>query len=152
MADPTIKNIGADYTATDYRNNFVQMKTAPSDFATADATLIFSTYPFLPKGLNPSDSEIILYPVGIAQQVAYNEGVNQQFIPEIGSERKVGVSGTAIVSGQINRLQVHGPSLLTSLYYPSIIFYASTQIGHKTIMDKVKGRIISIGLKGLWDR
>jgi hypothetical protein len=121
---------------SDYRKQFVEMNTDATDFVTADSSLLLSTVPFLPVG--DSFTDIPLYPVGIAQQFSYNEGLAGQFIGEVGSSRKIGASGTAMGSGMISRLAVHGNSLVAALYRPTLIWIKSTD-SLSDITDRIAG-------------
>lgn len=121
---------------SDYRNQFVENITDATDFATADSSLVLSTIPFIPPG--DSFDTIPLNPVGVCQSFAYNEGIQGQFIPEVGSSRKVSASGTAMGSGQIQRLSMHGNSLITALYKPTIAWIKASETLSKLI-DKLSG-------------
>ena len=125
MAQPT-NNIltPAQLDGTDYRKQYVEMISDATDFATADTSLILATVPFLPVG--DSFADIPLYPVGVCQSFSYNEGLPGQFIPEIGSSRKIGASGTSMGSGTVARLALHGNSLEAALYRPTLLWIQST--------------------------
>lgn len=125
MAQPSNRIVTSEMLdQADYRDQFIEMATSPDDHASGDTTLILSTVPFLPSGRNFTD--IPLYPVGLAQSFSYNEGVAGQMIPEIGSARKISTSGTAMGSGTIAKLAVHGNSLAACLYRPTLAFILST--------------------------
>lgn len=137
MAQPSNRIVTEDMlNQADYRDQFMEMVTSPDDYASADTSLVLSTVPFLPVGLNFTD--IPLYPVGLAQNFSYNEGLNGQMLPEIGSSRKINTSGSAMGSGAISKLLVHGNSLASSLYRPSLAFVMSTT-SLSDIADKVNG-------------
>lgn len=124
MAQPTAKILTEnEINADNYRDKFVEVATAPNDFATGDSSIICSTIPFLPAG--DSFTDIPMYPIGLTQNFAYNEGVNGQFVPEIGSARKANASGSASGSGSISKLLVHGNSLGASLFRPMFFFMAT---------------------------
>lgn len=147
MAQPTSRIISeADLTSTDYRKKFVESATSPNDFATGDSSLILSTTPFLTAG--DTFTDIPLYPVGLTQSFAWNEGLNGQFLSEIGSSRKTNTAGTASGSGSISKILYHGNSLVASLYRPAILFMLSmpslaaikeTFITGSTKLDWIKG-------------
>lgn len=137
MAQPTGRVLTPEQMeATDYRNQFVENVTDATDFATADSSLVISTIPFLPAG--DSFDDVPLYPVGICQSFSYNEGLQGQFIPEIGSSRKIGGSGSTMGSGQIQRLSLHGNSLLASLYRPTVAWIKASKTLSK-LLDKFSG-------------
>ena len=124
MAQPSNKIITENNLSTsDYREQWLETATSPNDFATGDATLILSTVPFLPPGTAFTD--IPLYPVGLTQSFSWSEGVISQFVPEIGSTRKVNTAGTPQGSGQISKIVYHGNSLVASLYRPTFFFMAA---------------------------
>lgn len=136
MAQPSSRIITSDMLdQTDYRNQFIEVATRPDDFASADASILLSTVPFLPAGRNFTD--IPLYPVGIAQNFSFNEGTSGQMIPEIGSARKISVNGSAMGSGSITRLLIHGNSLVACLYRPALAFVLST-----TTLSEIKDRLM----------
>lgn len=125
MAQPTNRVLTPTAVdSSDYRNQYVEVVTDATDYATADSSLVLSTLPFLAIG--NSFSDIPLFPVGICQSFQYNEGLAGQFMPEIGSSRKLGASGTSTGSGMISRLSVHGNSLVAALYRPTLIWIAKT--------------------------
>lgn len=137
MAQPTDRILTTNQLdGADYRKQYTEIMTDATDFATADTSLILSTVPFLPVG--DSFSDIPLYPVGLTQQVSYNEGLGGQFIPEIGSSRKTGASGTANGSGMISRLAVHGNSLVAALYRPTLLWINQTE-SLQGIKDRIAG-------------
>lgn len=137
MAQPTNKILNSkDLEATDYRKQFVEACTDATDFASADSSLLLATIPFLPVG--DSFTDYPLYPIGIAQQFSYNEGLQGNFVPEIGSSRKSAASGTSMGSGSITRLAIHGNSLVASLYRPTLLWIASSP-SLSTIQDKISG-------------
>lgn len=137
MAQP-VNNVlsPADLDATDYRKQFGEVATSSADFVTADSTLILSTVPFLPIGTSFTD--IPLYPVGIVQQISYNEGNPSQFVGELGSSRKVATAGTSVGSGMISRLALHGNALVAALYRPTLIWIQSTD-SLTEILDRISG-------------
>lgn len=125
MAQPSNRIVSADQMGSaDYRNQFMEVATSASDFGTGDTSLVLSTVPFLPPGFNFTD--LPLYPIGLAQSFAYNEGINGQMVPEIGSGRKTNTSGSTMGSGNISKLVIHGNSLTASLYRPTLAFISST--------------------------
>ena len=130
MSQPSNRVVSTQQIArTDYRQHFVEASTHPFDYGTADATLILATVPFLPPGYNHNEAEC--YPVGMTQNFSWNEGINGQFVPEIGSGRKVNTAGTAIGSGTISKMVIHGPCLAASLYRPTFSFLKSFQTTNK---------------------
>lgn len=144
MAQPSNRIVNTDQLSrADWRNQFLEVATSADDFATAESSLILSTVPFLPAGDNFVD--IPLYPVGLAQNFGYNEGLNGQMVPEIGSSRKINTAGTAMGSGSISKLIVHGNSLVASLYRPALAFVAST-----TTLSKLKDKLIGGGGAPQW--
>lgn len=125
MAQPSNKIVTAELLdQADYRDQFVEVATSPDDYASGESSLVLSTVPFLPAGRNFTD--VPLYPVGLAQSFSYNEGLAGQMVPEIGSSRKISTSGTAMGSGAISKLTIHGNSLAASLYRPTLAFIQST--------------------------
>lgn len=108
---------------SDYRKKFVETSTSPNDFVTGDASLILSTTPFLPPG--DSFVDLPMYPIGLTQQFSANEGIMGQFVPEIGSARKINTAGTASGSGSISRLEIHGTSLAAALFRPTFYFFST---------------------------
>ena len=126
MAQPSNRIVTSDMLdQADYRDQFIEMATAPDDFASGESSLVISTVPFLPGGRSFTD--IPMYPVGLAQSFAYNEGLSGQMIPEIGSSRKISTTGSAMGSGSIAKLLVHGNSLAACLYRPTLAFIQSTE-------------------------
>lgn len=137
MAQPTNRILTpSQLEGSDYRNQFVETITDATDFATADSSLVLSTVPFLPVG--DAFDDVPLLPIGVTQSFAYNEGLQGQFIPEIGSSRKVSASGTAMGSGTIQRLALHANSLITALYRPTILWIKSSATLSK-LLDKFSG-------------
>lgn len=137
MAQPTNNILKSDQlSGTDYRQQFVEAVSDATDFTTADSSLLLSTVPFLQVG--DSFSDVPLFPVGFAQQFSYNEGLSGQFIAEIGSSRKTGASGTAMGSGMISRLSIHGNSLAAALYRPTIAWILATD-SLPDIIDRIAG-------------
>ena len=126
MAQPSNRVVTAEQLSkADYRNQFAEMATSPDDFGSGDTSLILATVPFLPPGDNFVD--IPLYPIGLAQNFAYNEGLVGQMVPEIGSARKTNTAGSGMGSGTISKLIVHGNSLVASIYRPVLAFINSTE-------------------------
>lgn len=124
MAQPSNKIITENNLQNaDYREQWLEAATHPNDFATGDATLILSTVPFLPAG--HAFTDIPLFPVGLTQSFSWSEGLNAQFVPEIGSTRKVNTAGTPQGNGQISKISYHGNSLVASLYRPTFFFMAA---------------------------
>ena len=124
MAQPVSKILNADEMShADYRKKFVGSTTHPNDFVSADQSLVLSTVPFLPAG--DAFVDIPLFPIGLCQQFSVSEGLNGQFIPEVGSTRKVNAAGTAAGSGNITRLEYFGNSLSAVLYRPTFYFMAA---------------------------
>ena len=137
MAQPTNRILTPkDIENSDYRRQWVESVTDATDFGSADSSLILSTIPFLPIG--DSFTEYPLFPVGVTQSFTYNEGLSGQFIPEIGSSRKTAASGTAMGSGSISRLALHGNSLVASLYRPTLLWIKSSK-ALASIQDKIVG-------------
>lgn len=137
MAQPTSKILTADMLENaDFRQQFVEVATHADDFASGETSLILSTVPFLSPG--DTFSDIPLYPVGLTQNFSWNEGLSGQFVPEMGSSRKIGVSGNAMGSGSISRLVLHGNSLVAALYRPTIEFIATCDT-LKDITDRISG-------------
>lgn len=148
MAQPSSRIITSDQlAAADSKNYFVEVATLPVDFASAEHSFIFSTVPFLPEGLSFTD--IPLYVLGATQNFSTNEGLPGQFIPEIGSARKVNTAGSAMGSGVISRLMFHGNSLVAALYRPTLQFIKNTET-LSTLTDKIMASSNDIGwIKGL---
>lgn len=137
MAQPVDRILTPEQlSSSDYRQQFVENLTDATDFATADSSLVLSTIPFMPIG--DAFDDVPLYPVGVCQSFAYNEGLQGQFIPEIGSSRKVNASGTAMGSGQIQRLSIHGNSLVTALYKPTLLWIKNSKTLSK-LLEKFSG-------------
>jgi len=137
MAQPTGRILTPEQIAnTDYRNQYVEHITDATDFATADSSLVLSTVPFLPIG--DSFDDVPLYPVGVCQNFQYNEGLQGQFLPEIGSSRKIGASGTAMGSGSIQKLAIHGNSLVAALYRPALLWIKNSP-SLSSVLDKISG-------------
>lgn len=137
MADAkTSKSIITSETlaTTDWRNQWIETDTSANDFATGEGTLLISTVPFLPAGDNFSD--VPMYPVGLTQQFSFTEGLIGAMVPELGSARKTNTVGTAMGSGTISRLLIHGNSLASCLLRPSLQFMASTST-LSTLADKI---------------
>ena len=126
MAQPSTQVITADQLdKTNWKNQFLEVATSPDDFATGESTIIVSTVPFLAPGSNFTD--VPLYPVGLAQNLAYSETVAGSMIPEIGSIRKTNTAGSSMGSGNITRLLIHGNSLIAALYRPTLQFIKNSQ-------------------------
>lgn len=124
MAQPSNKILTeANLAKSDYRDQFVEVVTSPNDYATGDSSLILSTVPFLPEGDIFVDTPV--YPIGLTQNFNWSEGLNGNFVPEIGSTRKVNTAGTASGSGSISKLIFHGNSLLASLFRPTFFFMSA---------------------------
>lgn len=135
MAQPSHKILNENNLAKgDYRDKFTEVVTSPNDFATGDSSLILSTVPFLPEGDTFVDTPI--YPIGLTQNFNWSEGINGNFVPEIGSTRKINTAGTASGSGSISKLIFHGNSLLASLFRPTF-FFMSAVPELKAIRDKI---------------
>lgn len=144
MAQPSNRVINAEQLSkADWRNQFLEVATSPDDYASGETSLILATVPFLPPGDNFVD--VPLYPVGLAQSFSYNEGINGQMVPEIGSTRKVNTAGTAMGSGTISKLIVHGNSLVASLYRPVLAFINSTET-----LSKLKSKLVGGGGSAEW--
>lgn len=142
MSQPSNRVVSTQQIArTDYRKHFVEASTHPFDYGTADSTLILSTVPFLPPGYN--HNEVECYPVGLTQNFSWNEGLSGQFVPEIGSARKVNAAGSAIGSGTIAKLVIHGPSLAASLYRPTFAFLKSFQTTNQLEERSVHDAVVS---------
>ena len=110
---------------TDWRNQWLEIDTDPNDFATGKASLLLSTVPFIPEGDNFTD--IPMYLIGLTQSFAWTEGLVGAMVPELGSSRKTNTVGTAMGSGTISRLMIHGNSLAANLFRPTLQFMASTE-------------------------
>lgn len=139
MAQPSNRIVNTEQLdKADWRNQFVEVATSADDFASGETSLVLSTVPFLPNGSTFTD--IPLYPVGLAQSFAYNEGLVGQMVPEIGSARKINTAGTAMGSGSISKLIVHGSSLAASIYRPTLAFVNST-----TTLSALSSKLIGVG-------
>lgn len=137
MAQPSSKILTVDMLDhSDFRQQFVEVATHADDFATAETSLILATVPFLAAG--DSFADVPLYPVGLTQSFTYNESLLGQFTPELGSYRKIGISGSSMGSGTISRLTLHGNSLAASLYRPALIFLGQCE-SLKDITDRIAG-------------
>lgn len=147
MAQPSSRIVNTEQLEkADWRNQFVEVATSADDFASGDTSLILATVPFLPQGDNFVD--IPLYPVGLAQSFAYNEGLIGQMVPELGSARKINTAGSSMGSGNISKLIVHGNSLVASLYRPVLAFINSCDTLSK-ITDKLTGGERAEWIKGM---
>lgn len=152
MAQPSNRIVNANMLdQADYRDQFIEMVTSPDDYASGESSLILATVPFLPPGMNFTD--IPLYPVGLAQSFAYNEGISGQMMPEIGSSRKINTSGSAMGSGSISKLLVHGNSLAACLYRPALAFIKSTsslaELSEKLIGNSSSGWVVGLITSGI---
>lgn len=137
MAQPTNNILTPEQLdGTDYRKQYVEIMSDATDFATADTSLVLATVPFLPVG--DSFVDIPLYPVGVCQSFAYNEGLPGQMIPELGSSRKIAASGTSMGSGTVSRLALHGNSLEAALYRPTLMWIQSTD-SLTELLDRIAG-------------
>lgn len=137
MAQPTNNILTPnELDGSDYRKQFVEIASDATDFSTADSSLLLSTVPFIEIG--SSFDDLPLYTIGIAQQFSYNEGLPGQFVGELGSSRKIGVSGTSSGSGMISRLSIHGNSLAAVLYRPTLLWIKATDT-LQDILDRIAG-------------
>jgi hypothetical protein len=144
MAGPSSKVITSSNIAQhDYRDKFLETVTHPNDFATADASLIFSTFPFLPAGTAFADIPLSL--LGLTQNFNWNEGATTQYVPSVGTYRTLGVSGKAQGSGMISKLTLHGNSLVTALYRPTFAFMQAV-----TEFDNAADKIFSVDSDTDW--
>lgn len=126
MADVSKKIINAETLAqTDWRNQWMEVETSANDFATGESSLLLATVPFLPEGDNFTD--IPLYPIGLAQNFSWTEGLIGAMVPELGSSRKSNTVGTAMGSGAVSKLLIHGNSLASCLFRPALQFMQSTE-------------------------
>lgn len=129
MAQKSSVLMTAEYMdRTDWRTKFVEVNTSPDDFASADCSLILATIPFLPAGDHFVDIPLSL--VGLTQNFGWSEGASGQMVPEVGSDRKINVTGTSMGSGSIARLHLHGNSLLTALYRPTLQWLKESKTLH----------------------
>jgi hypothetical protein len=144
MAQPSNRIVSSEQLSkADWRNQFLEVATSADDFASGECSLVLATVPFLPAGDNFVD--IPLYPVGLAQSFAYNEGLAGQMVPEIGSSRKINTAGTAMGSGSISKLIIHGNSLVGSLYRPAIAFINSTET-----LSVLSSKLVGGGGQAAW--
>ena len=81
-------------------------------FVTGETCLIVVGKPVL--SMNTSLGDLVI--VGSGQQIAVQQQKQTQFVWEMGSRRGTIVPGRTMASLTISKMQVHGPSLLKSLY------------------------------------
>ena len=90
--------------------------TLPEDyinkFVTGETCLIAVGKPVL--SMNTDLGDLIL--LGSSQQIQISQQKQAQFVWEMGSRRGTIVPGRAVGSLTLSKMQVHGPSLLKSLY------------------------------------
>ena len=127
----------------DFRDKHIETISHPNDFTTADATLLFSTYPFLPPG--DSFNDIPLHLIGYVQQFGWNEGVPGVMLGELGSDRRSNTAGSSTGQASITRIQTHGNSLAAALYRPSFYYY----MAHPSL-DGIRRRLFTGGGEPEW--
>lgn len=149
MADATSNKVITAETldTTDWRNQWIERETSANDFATGESTLLISTVPFLPGGDNFID--IPLYPLGLTQNFSYTEGIIGAMVPELGSSRKTNTAGSAMGSGTISKLLIHGNSLAASLFRPTFQFFATTETLSNLAYKVMSPSIDTEWIKGL---
>lgn len=115
-----LKNNELLYKATtgvgdiDFINKVVQFDDDPNNFASGEATILFSGPPIY---MNPAEGfSNLLVPIGAVQGFQDNEQMNRQPVPELGSRLKRSAYGMGTVQMSIARVLTYHSNLRHALY------------------------------------
>lgn len=109
------------YSQWDFRNKHVESNVNLGwNYASAESSLIAAGPPIITgiPGATAADigSGITLYPCGVIDNAALQQGKQLQRIFEIGSARSYFIPGRTLISFSVGRVFYHGDSLMKALY------------------------------------